>query len=273
MSQRLSVAVALLCVLNAGAAAAQPAAPAAPRLNGTAAAPAITQSYVLGPDDVVEVDVLGRQDFKTRARIRNDGTIVLPLLGSVRAADRTPIQFAEDVTAALRRGGYFSNPLVSVDVVGYASRYVTVLGHVNSPGLVPVDRGYRVSEILARVGGVRETAADYIHLRRADGAEVRLNIATLATGGADEDPFVEPGDKLFSPQAELVYVSGQVNQPGAYPLASDMTLRMAIARGGGLTPSGTDRRVKVTRKGLPVNVGLDDKIQAGDVIVIGERLF
>jgi polysaccharide export outer membrane protein len=268
--------VRVFAALVSVAAVAAPLAPASAQTEparATAAPTPAAQSYVLGADDVIEVDVLGRQDFRTRARIRADGVVLLPLIGSVQAANKTPIQLSEDVAAALTRGGYFSKPIVTVDIVSYASRYVTVLGAVASSGLVPVDRAYRVSEILARVGGAKENAADYVVLTRANGQDMRLKIADLATGGEAQDPYVQPGDKLYAPQAELIYVTGQVNAPGAYPMASDMTLRMAIARGGGVSASGTERRVKVTRNGRPAPVGLDDKIQPGDVIAVGERLF
>jgi polysaccharide biosynthesis/export protein len=57
-------------------------------------------------------------------------------------------------------------------------------------------------------------------------------------------------------------------------LLSDMTLRMAISRGGGLTDAGSERRIRLTREGKPVaKVELDQKIEPGDVIVVGERLF
>lgn len=229
--------------------------------------------YVLGPEDVIEVDVLGRADFKTRAKLGADGTIQLPLIGRLAASERTARVLGEQIRKDLQDGGYFANPIVNVEVVSYASRYVTVLGAVGSPGLVPVNREYRVSEIIARVGGVRDTGADYVILRRQNAPEQRLSVKALATGDPAQDPIVLAGDKIFSPVADLFYISGQVNSPGSFPMLSDMTLRMAIARSGGLTPSGSDKRVTVTRKGEKVKLGLSDKIEAGDVIVVGERLF
>lgn len=231
------------------------------------------KSYVLGADDVIEVDVLGRQDFRTRARIRSDGLVLLPLIGSIQAANKTSIQLSEEIAAALTRGGFFARPMVTVDIVSYASRYVIVLGSVGSSGLVPVDRAYRVSEILARVGGVKDGAADYVVLTRADGEEKRLKVVDLATGGDSQDPFVQPGDKLYAPPAEFIYVNGQVNSPGAHLLKTDMTLRMAIASSGGVTASGSERRIRVTRDGRTTPLGLEDKVRPGDVIVVGERLF
>jgi polysaccharide export outer membrane protein len=235
---------------------------------------AAAQTYVLGPGDVVEVDVLGRSDFKTRTRIRSDGTVVLPFIGVTRASSLSAQELSNQVAAALRSGGIFADPIVSVEIVSYASQYVTVLGAVTSPGLVPVDRAYRVSEILARVGGKRTEGADYIVLRPQDGPEQRLKIEALATGGPEQDPIVPPGAKLFLPEAELFFIYGQVNEPGAYPMMSEMTLRKALARGGGVALTGSQRRVKLFRGQEEVRVSdLDMPIQPGDVIRVRERLF
>jgi polysaccharide export outer membrane protein len=232
------------------------------------------QDYVLGPGDVIEAQVLGRTDFTTRARIGQDGTIQLPYLGTLPAGDRTPQILGNQIAKALEAGGYYAKPIVTVDIVSYASRYVTVLGEVGTPGLTPIDRPYHLSEILARDGGVREDAADYLVIRGESSPEKRYSIRALATGEGSQDPLVSPGDKVFVPKAEVFYISGQVKSPGAYPLESDMTLRMAIARGGGLTDLGTDHGVKVTSKGGGKrSVDLNGTIDAGDVIVVGERLF
>jgi polysaccharide export outer membrane protein len=232
------------------------------------------EEYRLGTGDVVEVNLLGREDFKTRSRIRPDGSILLPFLGSVTAAQRTPTELGEAVAGALRSGGYYASPVVSVDIVSYASQYITVLGAVANPGLVPIDRAYRLSEIMARVGGIRAGGADHVVLRPATGAEQRYAMKTLATGDASQDPLVSPGDKVYVPDAELFYIYGEVNAPGAYPMMAEPTLRKALARGGGVKATGTHRRVKVYRQGQQVRApDLAVAVRPGDVIVVGERLF
>ena len=199
-------------------AASQPAATPAP----AAAAPASSarasgdRSYVLGVGDVIEVSVLGRSDFNGRTRIGSDGNIVLPYLGAVPAVDRSPGQLAEDIRAALEKGGYFAQPSVRVEVVGVASRYVTVLGYVGAPGLFPLDRQYHLSEIMARAGGKGGSGADFVILTRADGTSTRYKLADLATQGGDKDPVVAAGDKVYVPpvENEVFYLSGAVKRPG-----------------------------------------------------------
>ena len=232
-----------------------------------------SSDYILGRDDVVDVGLLGRNDFGGRARVQADGTIQLPFIGKVPAAEKTSGELSDTVRKALQAGGYFSDPVVVVEVVGYASRYVTVLGAIGSPGLVPINRPYRLSEIVAKSGGVRDTAADYIIIRSEKGVETRYNVRELVTGDIAQDPFVNSGDKIFVPTAESYYIYGQVNQPGAYALKDKPTVRIAIVIGGGLTASGSEKKVSVMRAGKKTKVKLDEQIQAGDVLLVGERLF
>jgi len=260
---------------NQGAVQPPLSAPAAPAPADAAAQPANpTAGYVLGPGDVIEVAVLGRDEFKSRVQVQVDGTIQLPYLKTVKAADKTGLQLGEEVRRQLKDGGYYADPVVTVNVATYASRYVTVLGEVGSPGIVPVDRAYRLSEILARVGGAKPSGADQLSLRRADGKEMKLVVRNIASGGNDEDPFVSPGDKIYVPVADSFYIYGQVSSPGTYRVDPDMTLRKAIARGGGITERGSEKRIKVFRDGKQLSkLQLEEGIKGGDVVVVGERLF
>lgn len=233
----------------------------------------LNDGYVIGVGDVVEIAVLGREEFKPRVQVQVDGTVQLPYLHSVMASNLTVIQLRERVAKLLRDGGYYVDPVVNVTVASYASRYVTVLGEFSTPGLIPVDRAYRVSEILARAGGARPSAGDDLVLRRATGEEVVLPIVMLSRGGPADDPLVQPGDKLFIAAAPNFYIYGQVNAPGAYRVERGMTLRMALARGGGLTERGSTGRLSLIRNGRQLRVTLDAVLQGGDTVVVGERFF
>lgn len=243
-----------------------------PRAAGVSSADGAAVEYVLGPEDVVEVEVVGQPD-KNRARVYADGTIQLNLVGKLVASGKTPKELGAEIAQLLKKGGFYADPAINVEIVNYSSRYVTVLGSVGTPSLVPINRAYRLSEILARVGGPQGAAADYMTVSSENGEQKRYMIKDLATGDASKDPFVKPGDKIFVPAAEEFYISGQVNGPGRIAMRSDMTVRQAIASAGGLTASGSDKKVEVTRNGKKVKLTGDAKIEPGDVLVVGERLF
>ena len=270
----ICLALAAAPVALAQQAATPPVQPLAPTAQVAPPAPtgAAAAEYVIGPDDVIDIEVVGQPD-RARAHVYSDGTIQMNLVGKITAAGKTSRQLGAEIAGLLKAGGYFANPAVNVEVSSYASRYVTVLGAVSQPGLVPINRQYRLSEIMARVGGVQERAADYLIVRPDSGGEKRYMIDKLATGDDSQDPFVTPGDKIYIPVADVFYISGQVNSPGTLPMKSGMTLREAIARAGGLSESGTDKGIVVTRAGKTSKLDASAKVEPNDVIVVRERLF
>ena len=249
---------------------------ASPSYAQAVSAPAakVDSGYILGPGDVIEVEVLGQADFgKARVKLQPDGTVPLPAIGTIVAGGRTVQQLASQIEQKLVQAQYYKNPTVNVDIVSYASRYVIALGAVAQPGLVPIDRPYRLSEVIARVGGLKDGAADYVVLTSANGLQQKISVDALSRGGPGADPMVSPNDKLFVPTAETFYIYGQVNAPGAYPISERMTVRQALARGGGLTAMGSEGRLTVYRGGTKLRLSLDSLLRPGDTIVVGERLF
>lgn len=234
-----------------------------------------TDGYQIGPEDVVQVSVLGQKDFDSRVKVKTDGTLPLPFLGNVQAAGFTAITFAQSIASKLRVAGIYSDPVVNVEIVSYASRYVIALGEVNGSGLIPVDRAYRLSEILARIGGIKSSGTNYVILTRPGQAEMKLIFDNLAKGGEQDDPLVQPGDKIFVPKAELYYVSGAIRSPGEYPInQAGLTVRKALARAGGVSDIGSENKVKIYREGrLIKRINLETLVQSGDSIVVGEKLF
>lgn len=247
-------------------------------LFAVAASPAAAQAtrgYVLGVDDAIIVSVYGQPDAGTTQRIKADGSIVLPLIGRVEAAGETVLTLASTIEKKFVAGGFFKAPVVNVDIGSYVSRTVNVAGKIAQPGVYPLDRTYRALEVLLKAGWVKDAGANYVYLRRADGKEQRLETEALVRGSADKDPVLAPGDTLYIPDADMFYVYGQINRPGTFPVLPGMTVRQALAIAGGVTASGSDRKVGLYRAGAKDKdeVDLDQAIQKNDVIVIKERLF
>ena len=106
-----------------------------------------------------------------------------------------------------------------------------------------------------------------------------VDLPTLfATGGAGKDFFVLNGDTVWVDRQPVVYIYGEVQRPGAMRLERDMTLLQALATGGGLTARGTDKGIKVHRKGEAGRVQviepvMTDTLREGDVVFVRESLF
>ena len=244
-----------------------------------AAAPAQAQldtGYQLGPSDSITVVVYGNNEFNVETRIKPDGSIVMPLIGKVQASGKTVITLADEITRRLEAGNFLRDPIVNVEIGQYNSRYVRIAGKVATPGLLPLDRNYRVLDMLLRAGWVAEGASDYVTLRREDGSEpTRLLTEDLARGGPGSDITLRAGDTLFVDDAEVVYVTGQVNRPGIYALKPNMMVWELLATAGGVTATGSGNKVGLKRGGAAKETDADGqtKLQVGDVVNVKERLF
>jgi polysaccharide export outer membrane protein len=93
------------------------------------------------------------------------------------------------------------------------------------------------------------------------------------SGDLSKNIALSPGDTVYVHKAPMVYVYGEVQKGGAYPIEPSMTVMQAIALGGGITPRGTQRGIKITRAGNAVNASLGDPVQPDDVIYVKESLF
>lgn len=267
-AQTTGAGVAAAPAAPAATSSAPPAAPATP-----AAAPrAAAEGYRLGPDDEVKVFVYGQPDLSVTTRVKADGTIRLAMLGAVDVRGKTTAELADAIAAGYANGGYLERPSVNVEVSQFVSRFVTVLGNVPQAGNYPLDRPYTVAGMLARAGGATATGANAVILTPADGSgPVRISLAEMNAGASRP---LAPGDILFIPPAEKVYVYGQVQSPGAFTFVPGQTFRQALALAGGPTLAGSTRRIKVRRAGKEVEgLNLDDPVKPEDVLVIREKLF
>ncbi len=158
-------------------------------------------NYLLAPNDLVSVTVFQEDDLATKARVGNDGTISVPLIGSVRIGGKSVDDAAQIIRARLAKG-YLVNPQVNVGVVEFAKRLVTVLGQVQKGGTFefPNQGPLDLLQAIGLAGGYSKTAnpAKIILKRRVNGKDVvvQLNGKELA-GKKDAQPFeVLPGDTI-----------------------------------------------------------------------------
>ncbi|NIJ08063.1 polysaccharide export outer membrane protein [Sphingomonas vulcanisoli] len=245
------------------------------------AGPAIAQSseYRIGPGDVLKVSVYRQADLETIVAVAGDGTIPIGTLGKVPVADLTPGEVGQRIAERLKSAGILIDPTVTVLVTEYHSQTVAVLGAVARPGEYPIDRrGITISEMLARAGANFASGGILIAVKpRAGGESENLHAADLFAGGRDRP--VRNGDTIFVQTPALVFVRGEVQHPGAFPIEPGMTVDQAIAVAGGLTQRGSASGVRVThvdvagKAGTPQRIKLRDTVAPNDTLVVGARLF
>jgi polysaccharide export outer membrane protein len=166
-------------------------------------APATTDpAYIIGPEDVIDINVWKEPDMTRLVPVRPDGKISLPLINDVQAAGSTPQQLAATVTEKLRK--FLTEPQVTVIVTAINSQRVFVVGEVLRAGAFPLIPGMTVLQALASAGGFT-TFADVkkIHVMRlANGkhTELPFNYREVLKGdNPDQNIKLEPGDTVVVP--------------------------------------------------------------------------
>jgi len=249
-----------------------------------------TGDYVIGPQDVVTIQVYDQADLGGKYSVEADGTFSFPLIGRVKAGGQTLRALEQDLKSKLA-DGYFRNPQVTVAIEQYRSQRVFVMGEVRQPGPVPLTGGMTLIEALARAGSPTFTASGEVAIVRSSqdvrgpvlpgqnsGSDVfRASIKELEGGALSQNLELRDGDTVFVPRAETIYVFGQVRTPGAYGVQANMTVLQALSLAGGVTEHGATGRIRVVRSEdgakKEIKVKLTDLVRPGDTVIVPERFF
>lgn len=160
-------------------------------------------SGVIGHMDNVEIRVFREEELTARGQLSADGTISMPLIGSVRIEGLTTDQAAAAITRKLA-DGYLVKPEVSVSIEARIRKSVTILGQAQRPGVfeLPANRQLTLVEAIGMAGGVTRIANHKkISLKRAGGAPVlTVNLADLTTGKGVDIPLRD-GDVITIPES------------------------------------------------------------------------
>lgn len=280
-----------LCALATAGCATAPETPLAPATRGStglvtvipadidSAGPTLT----LSAGDSVSMQVYGRPELAMVTSVAEDGTITVPLAGSIAVVDLTPTKAAQRVAAAFRKGGFLVDPQVTLSLAQSRGNQVSVLGAVRTPGRFVIEPRATVVDVLAQAGGIADNGASMVVLLRPDktGKVTRyaIDLKNLGRGKmAVPTLALRGGDSLFVPPADQFYILGEVRVPNMYRLEPGMTVVMAISRGGGITPRGSSSRIEIKRRKpdgsyATSSADLEDTLQADDVVRVKERIF
>lgn len=173
----------------------------------SASVPAPTTSkndttYVIGPEDVLTIDVWNEKELSGPVPVRPDGKISVPLLNDVQAAGLTPMQLMSSLSEKLKK--FVSEPTVTVTVTTINSRKIYILGEVARPGAFPLVPSMTVLQALTTAGGptpYAKTSKIYV-LRTENGVQNKLafNYKQVVRGGsAEQNVLLKSGDTVVVP--------------------------------------------------------------------------
>ena len=267
------------------------------------AGPAAAQDpgqYRIGENDLLSVEVFGLDDFDRKVRVLRDGTISLPLLGSVEIAGLTLDAAQDRIADELRERRLVLDPQVTLFVEEYLSRSVAVQGAVQRPGVYQLLGSKTLLEVVGEAGGLSgregERAGRTLFVVRTDSQGNQNRLELDARRLIDEgDPSLniplQPGDVVVVPfdRKQRIYVSGAVRNPGAVEFleSEGITVLQAITAAGGPSERARLNRVLVKRRGddgteeeIEVNIKRvnngkepDVALQPNDTVVVGDWFF
>ncbi|HEX5283065.1 MAG TPA: polysaccharide biosynthesis/export family protein [Bryocella sp.] len=201
------LSIAALCLAQAAKPILTPApepasqAPALPNTDAVASMPVDPSTYVIGPEDVLQITVWKEQTLSGSFPVRPDGMISMVLLGDVRAAGLTPLQLTTNLTTQYKK--YIQDPLVTVGVSAVNSKHIFLVGEVGRVGPIPLTPGMTPLQAIAVAGGLTpyaHTKRIYI-LRGPQGTQekIRFNYKAALRGDNHQDITLQPNDTIVVP--------------------------------------------------------------------------
>ncbi len=217
-----------------------------------------SSTYRLKPYDLIDVDVYSESDLHKPARLGADGTVLLPLIGSVKVGGLTVAE-ATDLVSKRYAAGYVKNPNVLITVLEYRKSTFSILGQVLRPGIYEIPEGAHVNiiEAISLAGGYTATAAqNSVTIKRT--GDNGFTTFKVKAGDMAQNPNVVPfeilpGDSILVTsslyQKSNFSILGQVQKPGLYeiPVGAHVTIIDAISLAGGYTPMAAQNSITVKR--------------------------
>jgi polysaccharide export outer membrane protein len=228
--------------------------------------PQARPTYVLGTDDQILIRALHADEISEKpVRIGVDGTINLPMIGKVQAGGLTISQLEDALTEKLKF--YVVNPQVTVSVTEMRSQPVSVVGAVNSPGVIQLQGKKTLIEILSLAGGLRQDAGQKVEITRSvEWGEIPISgahkdstgqyyVATVSVENMmkaarpELNVAIRPNDVISVPRGEMVYVVGEVGKSGGFVLHDheSMTVLQALSLAEGLGKAAAPQHARILR--------------------------
>ncbi len=239
-------------------------------------------SYVLGAGDSVSIQVFDESELSGNFTVSEDGAIDYPLVGRVDAAGQTANGLDQALTQSLAEK-YLKDPQVQVEVTKFRSHPVQVLGAVKKPGLVHLSGRSTVLDVIAEAGGVTAGGVAEVRVKFAEDSklDVAVSLEDLMADSTQNIPL-SAGDVVHISEGMVVYVSGEVNKPGAVPFSEGLTVTQALSKSGGVKRTARtrdayilrgDQRIAVNLKKVLKGKAADIGLEPDDQIVLQESVF
>lgn len=166
-----------------------------------ASTPKVDENYVIGPLDVLTVNVWKEQALSGTLLVRPDGMISMSLVGDVRAANFTPAQLGDQISAKLKK--YYQDPNVTVVVTQIHSKVVYLLGEVGKKGPIEMTTSMTLLEAISMAGGPTDYAnTKKMYILRNEGgkrSKIPVRYKEALKGNESCNVLLKPDDTIVVP--------------------------------------------------------------------------
>jgi len=241
-----------------------------------------SRDIILAQGDLLTVQLYGTSDYAPVVRISLDGTVRLPLIGSLHVEGLTLHQAEHLIAERLTSAGMYRDPQVTIQLTEAPNQVVTLTGEMH--GNIPVAGQKRLFDILSAAGGLPSTASHTITIDRPGVPQpIVVDLGTNPAKSASANIPVFPRDTIIVPRVGVVYLLGAFKTQGAIPMQqnSPLTLMQATALGGGdgfqgklgdlriIRTEGFDRKVvRIDLKKILKGEAPDPVLQADDIVLL-----
>jgi len=218
--------------------------------------------YRIGPGDVLDIRIYNRPQLSREAvRVEGSGMIRMPLIeNEIQAVCLTEGELAKEISTRYAR--YYKNLQVDVFIKEYHSKQVAIIGAVNEQSRFELQRRVRLLELLTYAKGPSTKAGQTINIvhstavspcKQTDDTDTSAafssyKLSDVLQGDPKSNPYLETGDIVTLPEADQVYVVGNVFMPLTISLKEPITLTRAIAMAGGLKQDTKKDKIRILRQ-------------------------
>jgi protein involved in polysaccharide export with SLBB domain len=246
--------------------------------------PLAESGYLIGPGDILNIEVWNHPDVSRDVTVDYRGEIKLPPIRGMNVMAFTTYQLEDELIKALSK--YLIDPVVFVTVKEFKSQRIIALGEITT-GMYTLKRKTSLVEFLGQIGGPTANAnLSRIKLIKKDGEISVHDLNELINNPKkSEEVFVSAGDTIYVPPLEMnrISVLGQVKTPKMIVVKGKLSLVEAVTEAGGFTEDAVKSSVIVLRgelgamKGYRVNmarifkkgdIGLNIELEPGDIVYV-----
>jgi polysaccharide biosynthesis/export protein len=235
------------------------------------------ESLLIGPGDLIQVDVMDTPEMEQQVRVTDDGSAPLAYIGNIQVGGKTPAGAAAMIEAALVEKKVMHKPQVTVRLQELATQDVSVLGQVKTPGTYSITTPQTILKVLSMAGGLTETADRTVTVKRRRSSEqIKYYVSNDSKQALTDLVMVYPGDIVLVARAPMVSVMGDVNRPGGYAMTTNderLGVLQVVAMAGSASKTSMQSHVRIIRATdhgqveMPIRLDQIEKGKQPDVLL------